>query len=114
MAYLLENETDPVTFSCQATGEPIPNISWYFNSIVVNTSDIMINISNTSKYNISNSISGTVIKSALTIMDTNLFDVGNYTCHAENIFGDDQDDAVLVVNGKLTCLIISFLNIVCT
>ena len=109
MAYLLEIETesDPVTFSCQATGEPVPNISWYFNRIIINTS-------NTSKYNISNSISGTVIKSALTIMDTNSFDVGNYTCHAENIFGDDQDDAVLVVNGKLTCLIISFLNIVCT
>ena len=27
---LLENETNPVTFSCQATGEPVLSIDWCF------------------------------------------------------------------------------------
>ena len=33
---LVENETNPVTFSCQAFGEPVPTISWYFNSVTIN------------------------------------------------------------------------------
>ena len=109
VAVFLENETNPVTFSCQATGEPVPTISWYFNSIVVNTSNI-INASNTSEYNVTNSINRNVITSLFTIMDTKLSDGGNYTCCAENCFGDDQDFVVLVVNGK-QYLMISFFNL---
>ena len=107
VAVFLENETNTLTFSCQATGEPVPNISWYFNSIVANTSNI-INTSNTSEYNVTNSINKNVITSLFTIMNTKLSDVGNYTCYAENSFGDDQDFVVLVVNGK-QYLMISFL-----
>ena len=97
----LENETNPVTFNCQAIGEPIPNISWYFNNNMINTS-------NTSKYNVSDLINGKVITSIFTIMNTKLTDVGNYTCVAKNIFGCDQSVGILVVNGKQACLIISF------
>ena len=109
VAVFLENETNTLTFSCQATGEPVPNISWYFNSIVANTSNI-INTSNTSEYNVTNSINKNVITSLFTIMNTKLSDVGNYTCYAENSFGDDQDFVVLVVNGK-QYLMISFFNL---
>ena len=28
----VENVTNPVTFHCRATGNPTPNISWYFNT----------------------------------------------------------------------------------
>ena len=97
----LENETNPVTFSCQATGEPIPTIIWYFNSI-------MINASNTRKYNISNSTNGSVITSVFTILNTQSSDAGNYTCYAENDLGNDQDPGALTINGKQTCLV--FLN----
>ena len=96
----LENGTNPVTFSCQATGEPVPNITWYFNSIMINTS-------NTSKYNKSSSINGNAITSVFIIMDIKLSDVGNYTCYAENMFGVDRDVGVLVVNGKQKYFIIS-------
>ena len=92
---LVENETDPVTFSCQATGEPVPNISWYFNSIAINSS-------NSSKYNISNSINITLITSVFTIINTHSSDVGTYTCYANNIFGDDQNSGILTINGKQT------------
>ena len=93
IADFLENETNTVTFSCQATGEPIPNINWYFNSIIINTS-------NTSKYNISNLINGNVITSIFTLVNTQSFDVGTYTCHAMNIIGSDESSAMLTVHGK--------------
>ena len=51
---MLENETNPITFSCQAIGEPVPNISWYFNGA-------MIDISDASKYIISNSSNGSMV-----------------------------------------------------
>ena len=103
MADFLENETNPVTFSCQATGEPVPNIGWYFNSILINTS-------NTSKYNISNSINGNVFTSLFTILNIQSSDVGTYTCYAENIIGDYQNSGVLTIYGKQTCFNISFLK----
>ena len=101
MADFLRNETNPVTFSCQATGEPIPTIIWYFNSIMINTS-------NTNKFNISNSTNGLVITSVFTILNTQSSDVGTYTCYAENDFDDDQNSGVLTINGKQTCLVILF------
>ena len=94
---MLENETNPITFSCQAIGEPVPNISWYFNGE-------MIDVSNASKYIISNSSNGTMVISLLTIMNTQSSDVGRYTCVAENIIGSDQSSGVLLVNGKQQCL----------
>ena len=94
---LLENETNPVTFSCQAIGKPIPTINWYFNGIV-------INVLNISKYNKSNSSNGTVIMSLLTILNVQSSDVGTYTCHAENIVGIDESSGILTVNSKLLCL----------
>ena len=90
---MLENETNPITFSCKAIGEPVPNISWYFNGE-------LIHVSNASKYIISNSSNGTIIISLLTIMNTQSSDVGRYTCFAENIIGNDQNSGVLTVNGK--------------
>ena len=93
----LENETNSITFSCQAIGEPVPTISWYFNGE-------MIDVSNASKYIISNSSNGTMVISLLTIMNTQSSDVGRYTCVAENIIDSDQISGVLSVNGKQQCL----------
>ena len=93
----LENETNSLTFSCQAIGEPVPTISWYFNGV-------MICVSNTSKYIISNSSNVTMVISSLTITNTQSSDVGRYTCVAENFIGSDQSSGVLSVNGKQQCL----------
>ena len=93
---MLENETNPITFSCQAIGEPVPNISWYFNSVI-------INVSNASKYIISDSSNGTMVISLLTIINTQSSDVGKYTCFAENIIGSEQSSGVLTVNSKDSC-----------
>ena len=93
---MLQNETNLVTFSCKATGEPIPVINWYFN-------DVMINVTDETKYNISNSLNETVLTSLLTITNVQSSDVGTYTCHAENIIGIDRSSGILTVNGKHIC-----------
>ena len=90
---VLENETNPITFSCQAIGEPVPNISWYFNGV-------MINISAASNYNVSSLMNGTTVTSLFTIISAQSSDVGKYTCSAKNIIGNDQSSGVLTVNGK--------------
>ena len=82
-----------MTFSCQATGEPVPVISWYFN-------DVMINVSNTSKYNVSDIINEIVITSYLTIINAQSTDVGTYFCHAENLIGIDRSSGALTINGN--------------
>ena len=91
---MLENETNPTIFSCQATGEPVPSISWYFKGVVINVSD-------TSIYNISNTMRETIVTSSLTISNAKSSDVGTYTCQAENIIGIDQSSGILTVNGKV-------------
>ena len=101
---MIENETNPLIFSCQATGEPVPSISWYFNGV-------MINVSNTSKYNVSNTLRETTVTSSLTITNANSCDVGTYTCQAKNIIGIDQSSGVLTVNGKHCCVIIYILYV---
>ena len=88
-----ENETISATFTCQAIGEPVPTINWYFNGM-------MINVYNSTKYVVFNSFNETVITSLLTIVNVQSSDVGTYTCHAENIIGFDQKSGVLTVNGK--------------
>ena len=94
----MENETNPTIFSCQATGEPVPSISWYFKGV-------MINVSNASKYNVSNTLCETTVTSLLTISNANSFDVGTYTCQAENIIGIDRNSGILTVNSKLISIV---------
>ena len=91
---LLENETNPVTFHCQATGEPVPTISWYFNNTI-------IDVSNSSNYNVSNSLNGTKVTSTFTNVNVQSSNVGTYTCLAENIIGSGKSSGVLTVNGNI-------------
>ena len=71
------NETESVTFTCEADGEPIPSFQWE----KVGTGNI---ISDGTKYTIDNSTPG---RSTLTVNDAEPSDVGNYTCTATNVHG---------------------------
>ena len=89
-----QNNGDTATFTCQATGEPVPAISWYFNGVLVNESNIM-------KYIISViSLNFTAINSTLKIMNIESSDVGNYTCNATNVVSSDTSSGVLTINGE--------------
>ena len=85
------NERYPITFSCEATGEPVPIISWYFN---------VVRINDTNKYNISEFVNGTVVTSVLTIQNIQSCNGGAYTCEAKNDIGINIKSAVLTVKGK--------------
>ena len=61
----------------------------------------MINVSNTSKYNVTSSINDTMVTSIITIMNTQSSDAGNYTCCVKNIIDIDCSSGILTVNGML-------------
>ena len=88
---LLINGTYPITFSCEATGEPVPTISWYFNTVSINDAN---------KYNISEFVNGSVVTSVLTILNVQSCDVGTYTCEAKNTIVRHRKSAVLTTNGE--------------
>ena len=88
-----QNEGDTASFTCQATGEPVPTISWYFNgNLLANGTEYMISIM---------SLNTTTISSILTIMNVQSSDVGTYTCNATNVVSSDTSSGVLTVNGEL-------------
>ena len=59
----------------------------------------MINISSTSKYNVTSLINDIMVESFITIMNTQSLDAGTYTCYAENIIDSDSSSGILTVNG---------------
>ena len=84
-----QNEGENASFSCQATGEPVPTIIWYFNGVLVN-------VTNTMKYTISMmSLNTTTINNTLTIISVESSDVGTYTCNATNVVSSDISSGVL-------------------
>ena len=92
-----ENEGDTASFTCQATGEPIPIISWYYNgALLVNGTEHMIS---------EMSLNTTTISNTLTIMSVESSDVGTYTCNATNVVSSDTSPGVLTVNGECANII---------
>jgi len=85
----IENEGAIANFDCQATGLPVPIISWYFN-------DVPVDVTNTMKYNVLSNAPG---QSTLRINNVQSSDVGTYTCNATNIVSSDTSSGVLIVNG---------------
>ena len=94
-----QNEGGTASFTCQATGGPVPTISWYFNN------NAAVDEANMMKYTISEtSVNTTTINSTLTIMSVESSDVGTYTCNATNVVSSDTSSGVLTVNGESICL----------
>jgi len=89
-----EYEGDMASFMCEATGEPVPTIKWYYNGVQVDKIDAM-------KYTVSVTfLNTTVISSMLTIRNVESSDMGTYTCNATNVISSDISSAVLTVNGE--------------
>ena len=95
----MENEGDTASFICQADGEPLPTISWYFNGAPLNERD-------TVKYMITERQMLNFSTVILTIMSVQSSDVGTYTCNATNVISGDTISAVLTVNGELLILVV--------
>ena len=97
----INNLTKNVTLLCQAVAEPVPNISWYFN-------DVMINVSNnSSKYMIvTRSLNITTTENTLTVYNVTSSDVSTYTCNALNFIGSVTSSGILTVTSKLYVLLV--------
>ena len=89
----VQDEGDTASFTCQATGEPVPTISWYFNGALL-ADGATHTISETS-------VNTSIINSTLKIMSVESSDVGTYTCNATNVVSSDTSSGVLTVNGEL-------------
>ena len=88
----IQNKGDTASFTCQATGEPVPTISWYYNyTLLVSGTEHMIT---------EMSLNTTTISNTLTIMSVESSDVGTYTCNATNVVSSDTSSGVLTVNGE--------------
>ena len=91
----IRNQEENIAFLCQAVGEPVPDISWYFNDVMINVSD------NSSKYMIvSRSLNITTTENTLTVYNVTSSDVGTYTCNASNIIGSITSSGIMSVNSK--------------
>ena len=96
-----KNTGDMTSFTCQATGNPIPYISWYFNNVLIS------NETNVDKYNvIQSTLNTTTISSTLTVYSLELSDVGTYICNATNVISTITSSGVLTVNGKWLLLLL--------
>ena len=76
---------ESVTFICNATGLPLPSITWSSNSsssIPVQSGDDVV-------------IDGTTRQSQITLSNLQLDDFQNYTCTATNQYGNDSETALL-------------------
>ena len=88
----IANKADTTSFTCHATGEPVPTISWYFNNIMVTRS---------TKYEFFDvSSMQDLISILLVIRNVQSSDVGTYTCNVTNIVSSDTSSGVLTVNGE--------------
>ena len=96
---LLINQYYPIIFKCETFGEPVPNITWYFN---------YEEVSNGSKRNISTSTNGSLVECSLEIANPQLSDLGIYTCKASNVVINKQKLAVLTVNSKHLAMLCVF------
>ena len=104
---LSDERRNMATFLCTAIGEPVPNISWYFN-------DVMINVSDTSsKYMIvSRSLNITTTENTLTVYNVTSSNVGVYTCTATNTQGNDTQPGEIIsfFDTEKSCFVASGLN----
>ena len=90
----IQDEGGTASFTCEATGEPVPIVRWYFNDTTVDEANAM-------KYTIlMMSVNTTTINSTLTIMSVESPDVGTYTCNATNVVSSDTSSGVLTINGE--------------
>ena len=98
----IRNHTENVTFLCWSVGEPVPDISWYFNDVMINVSD------NSSKYMIvPRSLNITTTENTLTVYNVTSSDVGTYSCNASNIIGSVMSSGILTVTSKLRMWLVS-------
>jgi len=86
------------TFVCSATGYPRPNIHWMKDGFIIIDNN-RYQVTSESMPEDCPIIIGCQTASSLLIIDTKIYDSGQYTCIASNVAGNDTKMAGLTVNG---------------
>ena len=94
---VIKNESQSVTFKCTVVGNPISQVTWWYNGAQINTSD-------SAKYSVSGPSSVSSSEASLTIKNPSRSEKGYYQCKANNGIGNaaESDRAFLVVQCKLS------------
>ena len=88
----VRNQSEDTNFVCESVGEPLPDINWYFNGVM---------IAGSSKYMIvSKSLNITTTENTLTVYGITSPDAGTYTCSSSNIIGSVTSSGILTVTSK--------------
>ena len=88
-----ENESAIASYTCQADGEPLPTISWYFNGDPLGPA-------NSTKHMFTDRLLAKAVMSILNIRSLEASDAGTYTCDATNVVSTDTSSGILTVNGE--------------
>ena len=99
------NETDPVTFTCSATGISPPEITWMRNGAPFNQSITRVTLSNPTMPELFSTGGGDIyfVSRNLTLDNSMDTDSGTYTCVASNgnaVTPTDVQNFELFVRGK--------------
>ena len=103
------NETDPVTFTCSATGIPPPKITWVRNGAPFDRSNTRVTLTDPTVPELYSTNGGDVflVSRNLTLDNTMDADTGTYTCVASNGNAMNQTDMQnfqLIVKGEVCFL----------
>ena len=83
--------SETVSFSCSASGVPLPDISWYKDGYLLDTSS----------NNITDSANETSVTSVLVLSDLILSDAGLYICNASHpVSGTDTREFTFTIQSK--------------
>ena len=93
-AVVVFTQQSNITFTCNGVSDPLPDIEWYREDTLIQTTD--------SKYSIANSSDITVdsVTSILTVLNIQPSDTAQYTCNATNNLGQSTVSASLTVHSK--------------
>ena len=95
------NETEPVVFTCSATGIPPPEISWMRNGVTFNQSITRVTLSDPTVPAIYSTDRGDIyfVSRNLTLDSTMDSNSGTYTCVASNAAASVTQNLQLTVQG---------------
>ena len=98
------NETDPVTFTCSATGIPPPEITWMRNGVPFSNTRVTLSDPTIPEIYSTNGENVYSVSRNLTLDNTTDADSGIYTCVASNgnaVTPTVTQDFELFVNGNV-------------
>ena len=79
------------TLQCAFSGEPLPQVMWYYSHNV--------SLGSSNKYTITDAIDSNTVTSTLVVNDITVLDDGLYSCNASNAVGYAVSSGSITITG---------------